>query len=139
MISVYKAGSKSPLFLVLYCHCRTMDPTLASWSLQSTGYIGLPLIQSSLHEQRLLLRLLRHNALRLPASLTPTRSSHEDQFHLSFLLPLESLTPKSRSTMSTDACAICSKPASSVCGACHAIRYCDSGKVECMSSTESPE
>jgi hypothetical protein len=123
IVKVHKAGPKLPLFLVLYSHFHEMDAIHTSW----ISAAGPPLIKCSVHEQRILLRLLRINAQRLPASLSPRRHSHEDQFHLSFLLPLESMAVKSRSVLSNDACAICSKPATAVCSACHAIHYCDKG------------
>ena len=138
IIDVRRADSRTPAFRVLYMH----DPyghqsNHYDWIMDSAPADGFPKILATISEQRLLLLLLRENAKRLPVTLKLRREAYEEEFEPSFLLPVGPLESDEVAEMSVDACAICSKPSTAVCGGCQTVHYCGPGVYQFKSSFSS--
>jgi hypothetical protein len=133
IVDIRRADSKTPAFRVLYVHDPSGQSDRLDWILDSPSADGFPRIVATVAEQRLLLLFLRENAKCLPPTDKMRRNLHEEGFVESFLLPIGPMesapldgTPDV-SEKGINACAICSKPSTTVWGACQVVRYCGSG------------
>lgn len=92
-------------------------------------YFALAIIK----EQHLLVRLLDHNATRIPTSFKRKRTTSEGPlapFRLSFFLPVPPVSNHARDVIgfkAPDSCAVYGVPSTTGCGSCRAIRYCSPG------------
>lgn len=122
-----------PLIFVLFYH-ETREHTSPNspafrWMQHQMGTGPIHSVTSPLEEQQLILRQLIYNSHRLPpgceAMYSGARNIYEKDFIPSFLLPLDTLSQSALTNLNrTNACAMCSLPASFLCDACCILHYC---------------
>ena len=77
------------------------------------------------------MKLLRLNAKRLSDTYSPERKSMEENFELSFVLPLGPVSQRDLAKLiEYSGCVICGKPNRSKCARCLAESYCSKGKLD---------
>lgn len=85
-------------------------------------------IKSTPLEQKLLLRLLAINGKLLSKTYNPQKESTEQNFKVSFLLPIGPLSYDDISKLNSDpGCVLCGKKTTSRCSQCQSVAYCGSG------------
>lgn len=124
------------MLLLLYRHSvspESLGPAGLRWvKRHANGPKSIRIIRSSVHEQKLLLRLLDSNSKRIPESYRPSRSLEEREFTASFILPTGTIEPVEVGRFTRNACAVCTTPATASCGACHNVYYCGPGMIPCI-------
>lgn len=132
IVKIHTAALKTPLMALLFLHdVSDTAPKVRAWRAELETMGSVPVINATIAEQRLLLRLLEGNSKRLrPGALAPLTRASEQPFSASFLLPVGPLASSAKDSMALDAprgCGVCGIPSSSYCSGCRAIFYCSPG------------
>ncbi|KAG8996078.1 hypothetical protein FRB93_000929 [Tulasnella sp. JGI-2019a] len=129
ILKVFEKHETVPVFMVFYVHGTKENPKGIEWIQYQVrqGSKEQPLmgVTCTLTEQQLLLRILEMNSKRVPASYTSKRGPREQDFTLSFILPVGPLDSKDLGCLNiNDGCVVCGKPGDKRCASCVAIYYC---------------
>ena len=83
---------------------------------------------ATLLEQKLLLKTLEGNKKRLTLDYRPKLLPYEEDFELSFLLPISPLNMVSIGALTSNiGCVVCGEKTKSKCSQCHSASYCGKG------------
>lgn len=121
---MYVVDENTPLFIVRY--------DTKPWELcAESPFIAnvVPGRSCSVAEQKLLLKILEENRKRMNRDYDPGYVAFfvENQYKLSFILPLKPLSMASIGSLSDIGCATCGRKTKWKCDQCHAISYCGKG------------
>ncbi|KAK7438900.1 hypothetical protein VKT23_017827 [Stygiomarasmius scandens] len=129
VVNVLILNDDTPIFIVLYrrgLRCTPVQPILRWFDeMKKHGLTAIVKVQATPQEQNLLLTILERNAESLSPAYRPKRRVSEEEFELSFLLPMAPLSQQSIIHLSTiTGCMICGNEASKKCSQCHVVDYC---------------
>ena len=133
LLSVLELDKDTPVIVLLYrfvIRANVMEGLQWLKQMQqmhgNSGY--LMNIKSTPLEQKLLLKLLAINGKLLSQTYQPTKASTEQNFKVSFLLPLGPLSYADVGKLNNDpGCVLCGKKTTSRCSQCQSAAYCGSG------------
>lgn len=88
----------------------------------------MPNITATELEQKLMLMILDMNAKRLPPNTVVDRMKSEQDFKLSFLLPMGPLSSQDLGKLNANTgCVVCGGDTKSRCSQCQFVSYCGKG------------
>ncbi|KZT04913.1 uncharacterized protein LAESUDRAFT_656844 [Laetiporus sulphureus 93-53] len=128
LLSVHEVDTHTPLIAVLYRQfARDNNSELgARWvqaQMRSNG--STPSIKASLLEQKVLLKLLSMNAKHVSPGFVPHRQLLEQDYTISFFLPVGPLSNKDIAKLNEETgCVLCGKDHASRCKQCQSVFYC---------------
>lgn len=111
-----------PIFVLYYIHGTRESQKGVDWVQyhfrnRTKGAIGA--VTSTLPEQQLILRLLKMNEKRLPSTYRPPKGPREQDFRLSFLIPVGPPDQKDLVKLNkVDGCTVCGEKAEKRCANC---------------------
>ena len=79
-------------------------------------------------EQKLLLKILEGNKKRIASEYRPRFLQYEDDFEISFLLPIGPLSMVSIGALTSNiGCLVCGEKTNAKCSQCYSVSYCGRG------------
>lgn len=125
-LEVLQLDQEIPVIMVLYLSNETPLSTDegAKWldhyfSLETEEDLYIAKVTSNIMEQHLLLRLLTMNSKRVPPSYVAERGPHEEEFKVSFLLPVGPLDVHDLNELNGNSgCTVCGQDGTKRCSNC---------------------
>ncbi|PSR74746.1 hypothetical protein PHLCEN_2v9625 [Hermanssonia centrifuga] len=136
-----RINDKTPLITLVYQEITQENPWPGvQWVKDliqtANGPFHLPNITASELEQKLILKLLSINAKHVPADYKVTKRRTEQDFQVSFLLPVGPLAFEDLGKLNADTgCVVCGEKTASRCSQCQSVSYCGTNRylsVECQ-------